>query len=479
MSLYLIEFVLVIILILLLARVLGANGFGGFVFLLTVFLFVSVLNIIGLNSILFHEMSTRPHARESIFRNGLALKLLTGIVAVFIAAVVAIIAPLTDLPYWVAIIAATMLFTSTSLASVALILCLPCQIDSREKILSLMRKSKRALQFLAVCVGVVIAYHGVPSVGNLLPLFVPLGLPTILIIFAAGEILEMGVLVYINYKHGVSLLPRWDANTIRFLLRQAKPLAMISGLMIILFRANILILSLYLPVDEIGLFALPMFLAEFALILPILYATSVSKTFKVVHRNQPREFLRLSRLSFHLMALIAAPIICIVWMFSRDIMTTLAGQLYTSSAQILVIFFWNLLLLFGGVLFGVFLMETGEKKVLGAILGWGALFNIILNFSVIPSFGIVGAAWVSFISTIIILIVSLLHQNARELARIWVISLPTPIAGIMIVNLFARGLSLDFFPATIFTVLFFSALVVLTRYFTQEDLQQVIRLLKH
>lgn len=478
MLLYLGNFGLVLYIILLLARVLGSGGFGGFVFLLTIFLFLSTLNLIGLNGILFQEMSTRPHARASIFRNGLALRLLTGVVSIGIAVGIFLVASPADIPRWVTLVSASVLLFSTSLSSVSLILRLPSQIDSQDNLIEVIATCKRLSQIIAICVGIFIVYHGVPTMANLLPLFVPLGVAHVLIIVTAGEFLEMGALVFVNYRRGGSLKPRWDAHTVGYLFRQAKPLAILGGLTIILFRANILILSLYLPMSEVGLFALPMLLAESALIFPIMYAMSVSKTFSVVYRNQSVEFLRLARLSFHLLALIASPIICLIWMFSGNIIITLAGQIYIPSAQVLTVLTWNQFLLFGGVLFGALLLEIGEKKTLGSILGWGVLLNLVLNLLIIPTFGIIGAAWVSFISTFFVLIVSLFHQNTRELARIWVISLPLPVLGILLINLFARGLHLEFFPATIFTVLFFFGWVVLTRYFTQEDLQQVHRLLK-
>jgi hypothetical protein len=49
-------------------------------------------------------MSASPHARDRIFRNGLALKLIAGLIALFAAASLIIFFKITDLPVGVALL---------------------------------------------------------------------------------------------------------------------------------------------------------------------------------------------------------------------------------------------------------------------------------------------------------------------------------------------------------------------------------------
>lgn len=101
---------------------------------------------------------------------------------------------------------------------------------------------------------------------------------------------------------------------------------------------------------------------------------------------------------FTLMVLAAYVVILPVTFFANEIIDLLYGQEYSDSAIILSLHIWASLFVFVGSIRGLWIMNESHLKFdLLSNLG-SAILNVILNYFLIPEFGIVGAAWATLIS---------------------------------------------------------------------------------
>lgn len=89
-----------------------------------------------------------------------------------------------------------------------------------------------------------------------------------------------------------------------------------------------------------------------------------------------------------------------ITLFSKYIILILYGKDYLESVNVLRIIVWYTTFSYLGATRNIWLLAEGKQKYLTIIDSCGALFNVILNFILIPFLGICGAALASLITQI-------------------------------------------------------------------------------
>jgi O-antigen/teichoic acid export membrane protein len=84
--------------------------------------------------------------------------------------------------------------------------------------------------------------------------------------------------------------------------------------------------------------------------------------------------------------------------FSHQIIYLLYGEKFTEASNVLEISIWASLFVFIGVGSGKFLLAENLQNLAFYRTFYGMIINIILNFILIPSYGIQGAAIATLIS---------------------------------------------------------------------------------
>ena len=98
------------------------------------------------------------------------------------------------------------------------------------------------------------------------------------------------------------------------------------------------------------------------------------------------------------------------------------GEAYITAVSTLQLIVWYTLFTYFGAVRSVWLLAEGKQKYLWIINLSGAIANIVLNFILIPPFGILGASVASlitqiFTNVIIGYIIKPLHNNNRIMLR--------------------------------------------------------------
>lgn len=94
-----------------------------------------------------------------------------------------------------------------------------------------------------------------------------------------------------------------------------------------------------------------------------------------------------------------------ITLFSKYIILILYGKDYLESVNVLRIIVWYTTFSYLGATRNIWLLAEGKQKYLTIIDSCGALFNVILNFILIPFLGICGAALASLITQIFTIII--------------------------------------------------------------------------
>jgi O-antigen/teichoic acid export membrane protein len=189
----------------------------------------------------------------------------------------------------------------------------------------------------------------------------------------------------------------------RPLLVASLPLGLALAINEIYFRADTLIISLYEPYDEVGLYTLAYRLLEFTLALgTILLITLFPVLSEAVARDEPRA-LRTIQASTDLFVILGAPLVAGGLVLAPPIIELAGGGEFDDAATPLRVLLMAGALAWVNGVFGLALIAKA-RQASALWLNVAALsFNVGLNFLLIPRYGIVSAAAVTVASEVLIL----------------------------------------------------------------------------
>jgi O-antigen/teichoic acid export membrane protein len=180
------------------------------------------------------------------------------------------------------------------------------------------------------------------------------------------------------------------------------PFFLLGGVALLMQRSDILILGLFRPAEDVGVYAIAAqlgFLAQ----MPIMVVNStVEPKIAAAHARKDYSIMRKLYADLSVLTGIMTTAVCAgLWILGPWLLTKLFGPVFTasySSLMIIALGFWV------GALIGPtgsFLSMVGmERKTLHAV-GSAVVLNIALNFMLIPFAGLEGAAIATSISMIV------------------------------------------------------------------------------
>ena len=248
---------------------------------------------------------------------------------------------------------------------------------------------------------------------------------------------------------------------------------------------DVLLLTYFVSIADVGIYnvVLPsalliLFLARsvVAVIVPL-----VSEMWTKRDRQQIADLLFTMK-KFGFVGLI--PGILTLVFFAREYLTFFFGIEYVSGALALqIIFIGTLFYVIGSINNGV-ITAIGKPKIVTKIVGMAAVVNIVFNFLLIPTYGIVGAAFSTALSYVLIygLATGKMASILREKSNIsfWVkLGLSTGIFLILffVISSFMSGL-LGKFVALIVALVGYLVVVLVFRIITFKEVQFYMTLLR-
>jgi O-antigen/teichoic acid export membrane protein len=174
--------------------------------------------------------------------------------------------------------------------------------------------------------------------------------------------------------------------------------------------------------------------------------------------------------------LVMIPIAVSTMIYSQDIIQLIYGHEYDAASSVLSILIWTVSLLFVNGACNSLLQASHKEVTTTKIYGVAALFNIILNFFMIPHFAANGAAITTVLSDLLILILfsyvmyKLGHRPKRKLYY----DLVKIIIGSAILGIILSYLKLNMWVALPVGIIIYFATVYLLRVFDDDD-KYVIR----
>ncbi|MBU1039067.1 flippase [Patescibacteria group bacterium] len=364
-----------LIVVALMTRALGAAGFGSYTTIVTFLQFFGILVDLGLTMTLARELGKQTIPADKLLSNLLSLRtILSG----FIFALAPLVAWLLPYPKEIVV----------GIALTSLAFFLSSLSQNFTAVFQYHLKSQRLI--LAELSGRLILLLG--TLGCFLT---KQPLNYYLLILILSNTASAGAILWQAYK----LSPFYwqiDKKIWHYLWQVTWPVALTIALNLIYFKTDTIILSLFRPLEEVGLYGAAYKVLEVLLAVPaIIGGLVLPLAARYKQQAQPDNLQKLFSGTFD--SLLAGGLAVIIGslILGEKIMVALAGPNFAVAGQILVILSLATALIFLGNALGYFIFALDKQKKMFLLYGLAALGALTSYLIFIPQNGIWAAAWIT------------------------------------------------------------------------------------
>ena len=364
-----------------LARTLGKDNFGIFSFGLAFALLVMVIVDFGLNQLFIREISRNKKLASKYLFNGIVIKIFLAIFAMLFAYLF-----LNIMNY------------SSEVKTVAYIMLLFALIQSFNELnFSIFRAFERmyyemGTKIFRMLILISLIFYLIKN---------NYGFIASVLAFPITEFIVLGIATLLVYSKFTKISFEFDYAFSKMIVKESS-----------LFFFSLIFTTLYLYVDqimiskfrnttEVGIYSAAANIIIALIFIPLMYANSIYPVISRFYITSKKSLKLAYERSFKYMLVLGLPIAAGIYKLSDKIILLLYGKEYLASAVVLSILSVYIFLKFLNPITGYTLMATDKQGTRLFSQATAAIINIILNFILIPLYGIIGAAFATLITEII------------------------------------------------------------------------------
>jgi len=363
------------------ARYLGPNQFGELAYYIAfIALFQSVTNL-GLDGIAVREISHQKLRANQILGTVYKLRVFAGIGCWFLAIISYGILEGISGPgiYIIGLVGASLVFQASDTVD----LWFQGESQSRRTVVA------KAIAYLFVnSVKVMLILMHAPMIA--------------FVIVIAAESFLNALALFIAYKRYPSE-NSWVLNKseARKLLKESWPYILSSLAVMIYMRIDQIMIRNMLDARSLGIFSAVLPIASAWNVIPVTIVTSIAPYMAKKHMESPIAFNNSLLLMFRIMWAISIFAIFFTNLISPYLISGIYGIRYVDSINILNIYVWTCLPIALGVGQGIWMLNERKPRLAMVQTISGAVTSVLINIALIPSFGLVGAAFSAILSQFI------------------------------------------------------------------------------
>lgn len=393
-----------IIIVKLISSYLGVAGYGEYASTYEFLSFFAIFADLGIFTIAVREMTKVENDKEKmekIFGNVLAIRLVLTLTMMVVA---------TTALYFIPQYNVTRIPNAAILASIATILTM--MTGSLSSILQVFLKMGKATT--AFMIGKLLSLIYISFV--VLKLFESnseIGFYHLYIAGVIGGIATTAITAYYA-KQLASIKLHFDYEYCKKIIIEATPYGLAIIFNQIYFRVDSILLMLLKGPEEVGIYAVPMRILEVLMVVSFYFMNSTLPSLTRAFKQGAEELKKIIQFSFDFLVMLGAPIIVGTFILAYPIIFVISSPEFLSRVDegfygSDIAFKILTLALVGGYMSSLFtyvLVAIEKQKTVLWINAFGAVFNIVANLLIIPSYGARGAAWTSVMSEIIVVIMA-------------------------------------------------------------------------
>ena len=305
----------------------------------------------------------------------------------------------------------------------------------------------------------------------LIAIFTDLGIYGIAISYILANIVALIYCYYVLNKHITKPKFEFDKEFCKKITLLSIPFAITGLLYTVYYSIDVVMLT-----NIVGNYATGIYNATYKLIsvLTLFYTVYTAVIFPVMskfYKNDKAMLLVSFEKSVKYLMLVMIPLAVATVFYSGDVMTLIYGQEYSAGASVLSILIWTVCLLFISGAANTLLNASHREVTVTKIYAVAAVFNIALNFILIPYLSYNGAALTTVLSDVLIVIIQVYviyklgHRPNRKLYS----DLGKIIIGSGILGIILYILNLNMWVAIPVSIIIYLAITYLLRVFDDDD----------
>jgi len=376
-----------------LARYLGPENYGILSYSIAFVGLFGFITSLGIDGILNRELIKNPEKRDELLGTAFLLKFIGGLLAFSLTIIFIIVFQSNHL-----IKILVTLFAFSFLLQAIGVISIYFQSEVKAK------NNVKAI-FIATIIS---------SVLKVVVILLNKGLMWFVVVFVF-DFLWQGI-GYIKAYHNYGLkIKNWYFNKklAKNLLKNSWPLMLASAAGFIYLRIDQVMIGAMLGNYEVGLYAAAVKLVEVWYFIPGIVCASLFPAIVNAKKTSPEMYGRRLRNLYILMAAVSVIMAIPISLLAKPIIYILFGSGYLESVNILRIYIWSSVGLFLGTATTQYLMSENLVKTIFWLNFLALIINVGLNFIFIPVFGLLGAAWATLISYLIVPVSTAIISNKK------------------------------------------------------------------
>lgn len=365
-------------------RYLGTTGFGEYSTIITFVSFFAMSADLGLTLITAQMISDPKENQNKILSNLFSIRLISALILLGLAPILVIFFPYSSV-IKIGVLIATISFVFPALNQILIALFQKTLKMSQAMIAEVTSKI-----FLVITIFIAIKFnHGLNG-----------------ILWASVFSAAIGFLLnWVLGKKEAKIKLDFDFKIWKKIWKKSWPLATTIILTLLYQKGDIIILSLFKSVEDVGIYGSSYRTIEVVGTIPYMFAGIMLPLFTYNWLSQKKDFFKkIAQKSFDFMVILAIPLALGSQFVAKEIITLIAGPDFSNSGPALQFLIISTALLFISCIFSHLIIAIDkQKKVIGLYI-FTAISSIILYLILIPKFSYLGASLVTIYSNAVILL---------------------------------------------------------------------------
>lgn len=363
-------------------RYLGKDGFGDYATVLAFFSFFGSLADLGLYSIATREISRVGADEKKIMGNVFSLRLTSALIVFLFSPLVFFLPYSHDLKVGILIAAASFVFSSAY--SVLNGIFQKYLVMDRVAITELIGK---VIQLTIIIIAVKMDWGFSAIISSLLVYMI---FNFFVVLFLSRK--------YIRFKFEI------DFDYWKKFVKESLPMGIAVVITFLYFKTDTIMLSMMKSSSDVGIYNAAYKVIENITFFPaMIIGLILPLTARYIFTDKDK-FHSISDKTFKFFVILIIPIVIGTLFLADGIIRLIGGGGFTESADVLRIIIFSLTFIFFGSFFNNILLAGNLQKKMMIALGVCAVFNISLNFYLIPHYSYIGASITSVFTEMLVVI---------------------------------------------------------------------------
>lgn len=193
-----------------------------------------------------------------------------------------------------------------------------------------------------------------------------------------------------------------DTTYFKFLFKEGLPLIFATISSVLLLKTDQVMIGYFLDNTSIGIYAAASKLYEGMLMIPAMAAVALMPVLIEKKKLSADKYVHFLGITLRLFVLSTAIISTIIIVYDEQLIYMLFGKEYINATSVLSILCIALPFAAIGTFSNRFLTIEGDQKQYAKRITYGVFINIIFNFILIPTYGIIGSAYATLLTMFLI-----------------------------------------------------------------------------